>query len=54
MARIMSVLNKAREMNEELNRKISAAELCAEMDIEEEELGRLMILSKDIADYVAL
>ena len=54
MARIMNVLNKAREMNEELNRKISSAELCAEMDIEEEELNRLMLLSKDIADYVAL
>lgn len=54
MARIMNVLNKAREMNEELNRKISSAELCAEMDIEEEELSRLMLLSKDIADYVAL
>jgi RNA polymerase primary sigma factor len=54
MAKIMNVLNKAREMNEELNRKISAAEICAEMDIDEEELGRLMMLSKDIADYVAL
>ena len=54
MARIMSVLNKAREMNEELNRKISAAEICAEMDMDEEELSRLMILSKDIADYVVL
>lgn len=54
MARIMNVLNKAREMNEELNRKISSAELCAEMDIDEEELKQLMLLSKDIADYVAL
>ncbi len=54
MARIMNVLAKAREMNEELNRKISSAELCAEMDMDEEELGRLMLLSKDIADYVVL
>ncbi len=54
MLRIMNVLSKAREMNEELNRKISAAEICAEMDIDEDELGRLMLLSKDLADYIAL
>ncbi len=54
MARILSVMGKAREMSEEYNRKISAAEITAEMNIDEEELGRLMLLSKDLADYIAL
>ena len=54
MLRIMNICSKAKEMSEEYNRKISAAEICAEMDMEEDELRQLSLLSKDILDNIAL
>ena len=54
MLLVMRVMGKAKELSEELRRKVSVAELLDEGDMSEEELRHALRLSKDLQEYIAL